>query len=70
MFLKTHNKYGKVVLVNLDNVACINDGRIVYMGEDEGYTPLETSADIMDALDEANLVICTGGTSGSTNYHY
>lgn len=56
MFLKTHNAQGVVRLVNLDNVACITNGRIVYKDDSE-YNPTEALADIVDALKAANQLI-------------
>ena len=56
MFLKTHNARGVTRLVNLDNVACITDGRIVYKDDSE-YSPVETLADIIGALEAANQLI-------------
>ena len=56
MFLKTHNSQGITRLVNLDNVACIIDGRIVYK-DDSDYKPVETLADIIEALKTANQLI-------------
>lgn len=56
MFLKTHNSQGITRLVNLDNVACITNGRIVYK-DDSDYKPVETLWDIIEALKTANQLI-------------
>lgn len=61
MFLKTHAYGGNTILVNLDDVSCIshsgsNGAKIVYKDDNE-YKPLESFADIMNALEAANLLI-------------
>lgn len=67
MFLKTHNRFGKVVLVNLDNVACITDGTITYTNGDE-YKPTEGTSDIMDALGAARQVVYADHDTKHNNY--
>ena len=62
IFLKPHAYGGNTILVNLDDVSCIsfsrNGVKIIYKDENE-YKPLESAADIMEALREMNQLIET-----------